>query len=165
MLRFTVIIVTRNRAAFLAETLVALGGLSYHGSWEALVVDNGSTDHTRAIVHRLAETFPVRLRYLSEPAGGKYSGLNVGIRAADGACIAATDDDAFPVADWLEHAHTALVADGTTSPADRSTLSGAAGGRAGSTPNPRPSPRFSGCRIMGPSLASTALMASPGRSG
>jgi len=112
MLRFTVIIVTRDRAASLAETLVALSGLSYHGSWEALVVDNGSTDHTRAVVHRLAETFPVRLRYLSEPAGGKYSGLNAGIRAADGACIAATDDDAFPVGDWLEHAHTALVADG-----------------------------------------------------
>ena len=112
MLRFTVIIVTRDRAASLAETLVALSGLSYHGSWEALVVDNGSTDHTRAVVHRLAETFPVRLRYFSEPAGGKYSGLNAGIRAADGACIAATDDDAFPVGDWLEHAHTALVADG-----------------------------------------------------
>ena len=67
MLRFTIIIVTRDRAASLAETLVALSGLSYHGSWEALVVDNGSTDHTRAVVHRLAETFPVRLRYLPSP--------------------------------------------------------------------------------------------------
>ena len=104
MLDFTVIVVTHNRAAILAETLAALSRLSFRGSWEALVIDNTSQDDTRRVVARTAQHFPVPLRYHFESRPGKYWALNAGIGMAAGAHIAATDDDAYPQPDWLERA-------------------------------------------------------------
>ena len=104
MVDFTVLVVTHNRAATLRDTLGALAALHERPSWELLVVDNASTDSTREVVARAAETFPVRVRYQYEPVPGKYAALNRGIRAADGRFIAATDDDALPREDWLEKA-------------------------------------------------------------
>ena len=50
--------------------------------WEAIVVDNNSTDDTRAVVERHVAGFPVPLRYLFEAAQGRSSALNAGIAAA-----------------------------------------------------------------------------------
>lgn len=101
---FTVIVVTHNRADVLRDTLAALSRLAYAGSWEALVVDNNSTDATPDIVTQAQSTFPVPLRYLFVGRPGKYGALNAGIDQAQGAWIAATDDDAFPEPDWLTRA-------------------------------------------------------------
>jgi glucosyl-dolichyl phosphate glucuronosyltransferase len=108
MLAFTVIVVTHNRARLLEGTLRALAQLTYHKPWEVIVVDNNSTDETRELVARITPGFPVPLRYLFERTPGKYFAFNAGIRAARGACIAATDDDAYPAADWLERADAGL---------------------------------------------------------
>jgi glucosyl-dolichyl phosphate glucuronosyltransferase len=105
---FTVIVVTHNRAAMLRDTLGALAKLTYAGPWEVLVVDNGSTDDTRAVAERMAHGYPVVLRYLHESTPGKYFALNTGIRAAQGSLIAATDDDAYPAPDWLTRARDGL---------------------------------------------------------
>jgi glycosyltransferase involved in cell wall biosynthesis len=88
----------------LRKTLAALSGLTYSGEWEAMVVDNNSTDHTRACVEEAQPLFPVPLRYHFEPTPGKYWALNSGIRISRGGFIAATDDDACPRRDWLERA-------------------------------------------------------------
>ena len=60
----TVLIATYNRAALLDETLASLRRLrvSPRLRWEAIVVDNNSTDGTRAVVERHARDFPVTLR-------------------------------------------------------------------------------------------------------
>jgi glycosyltransferase involved in cell wall biosynthesis len=81
-----------------------LSRLSYRGTWEVLVVDNNSSDDTRERVRQSQGDFPVPLRYLFAPQPGKYWGMNTGIGAAHGTFIAATDDDAFPEADWLDRA-------------------------------------------------------------
>lgn len=104
MLEFSVIVVTHNRAALLGETLAALARMTCRAPWEALVVDNNSTDTTKGVVERAARDFPVPLRYLFEERPGKYWALNKGITHADGRYIAATDDDAFPEPDWLDRA-------------------------------------------------------------
>ena len=101
---FTVVVVTHNRAELLRDTLRALSQLSYAGAWETLVVDNNSTDATRDVVARARPYFPVLLRYLFEARPGKYNAFNAGIRVAEGAFIAATDDDAYPERDWLHRA-------------------------------------------------------------
>lgn len=107
-MRFTVIIVTRNRAASLAEALAALSRTVTHEPWEVIVADNGSTDDTRSVVQSAARGYPVPLRYLHAPGGGKYAALNAAIGEAAGDVIAATDDDAVVGPEWLDRAGAAL---------------------------------------------------------
>jgi len=72
--------------------------------WDAIVIDNNSTDGTRAVVERHIAGFPVALRYLFEPRQGRSSALNAGIAAARGSVLAFTDDDVRVVNGWLDAA-------------------------------------------------------------
>jgi glycosyltransferase involved in cell wall biosynthesis len=101
---FSVIVVTHNRASLLEKTLEALARMTCRVRWEVLVVDNNSTDETRAVVTAAVETFPIPLRYVFEGTPGKYWALNTGIAEARGQYLAATDDDAYPEPDWLDRA-------------------------------------------------------------
>jgi glucosyl-dolichyl phosphate glucuronosyltransferase len=105
---FSIIIPTYNRADELRETIRSIAGLVVNGSWELLVADNKSTDNTRAVVEDARAGFPAELRYLYEPEQGRYAALNSGIRAARGAIIATTDDDARVEPDWLDRAAAGL---------------------------------------------------------
>jgi glucosyl-dolichyl phosphate glucuronosyltransferase len=102
----TVLIPTYNRAALLDETLASIRALRVRTGrlWEVFVVDNNSTDHTRAVVERHARDFPVALRYLLEPRQGRSSALNAGIAASEAAVIAMTDDDVRVEPGWLDAA-------------------------------------------------------------
>ena len=105
---FSIVIPTYNRADELRETIRSIGKLAVAGDWELLVVDNRSTDHTRAVVEEESAAFPVPLRYLHEAEQGRYAALNTGIRAAQGDIIATTDDDARVAPDWLTRAAAGL---------------------------------------------------------
>lgn len=106
----TVLIPTYNRARLLDETLASLRGLRVRAgrTWNAIVVDNNSSDDTRAVVERHARDFPVPLRYLFEARQGRSSALNTGLAAADGAIVAMTDDDVRVDEGWLDAACDAL---------------------------------------------------------
>jgi glycosyltransferase involved in cell wall biosynthesis len=69
---------------------------------EAVVVDNGSTDDTWAVLQRLeAELDDPRLRLVRrEVNAGPSGGRNAGWRAARGVVVAFTDDDCVPHDDW-----------------------------------------------------------------
>jgi glycosyltransferase involved in cell wall biosynthesis len=110
----TVLIATYNRARFLDATLASLRGLQMPPArrWDVIVVDNNSSDDTRAVVERHARDFPVRLRYLFEGAQGRSSALNAGIAASDGTVIAMTDDDVRVEPQWLDAACEALLGGG-----------------------------------------------------
>ncbi|HET7694288.1 MAG TPA: glycosyltransferase family A protein [Vicinamibacterales bacterium] len=105
---YSVVIATYNRAEDLRGTLESLAALRPDGDWEAIVVDNNSTDDTRAVVEAAARRFPVSLRYIFEPEQGRSPALNAGIRAARGAVVATTDDDVRVEPDWLTRAGEAL---------------------------------------------------------
>ena len=107
----TVLIPTYNRAALLDETLQSLRGLRVRPgrSWNVIVVDNNSSDETRAVVERQAQDFAVPLRYLFEGKQGRSSALNAGIAAADGAIVAMTDDDVRVDEGWLDAACATLL--------------------------------------------------------
>jgi glucosyl-dolichyl phosphate glucuronosyltransferase len=109
-MKFSIIIPTYNRADELRETIRSIARLTVVGDWELLVVDNKSTDHTRAVVEEERVLFPAPLRYLFEPEQGRYAALNTGIRAAKGSIIATTDDDARVEPDWLTQAANGLEA-------------------------------------------------------
>jgi len=107
----TVLIATYNRAALLDETLASIRRMRVTKGrrWEVLVVDNNSTDDTRAVVERQARDFPVPLRYLFEARQGRSSALNAGIAASAAPVIAMTDDDVRIEEGWLDAACEALL--------------------------------------------------------
>lgn len=108
----SVLIATYNRAALLDETLTSLGRMpvSPRRSWEVLVIDNNSSDNTRATVERHQQTFPVTLRYLFEARQGRSSALNTGITQAAGRVLVFTDDDVRVQDGWLDAACEPLLA-------------------------------------------------------
>ena len=110
MIQATLLIATYNRAELLDETLTSIRALRVRTGrqWDVIVVDNNSTDGTRAVVERQARDFPVPLRYLFEGHQGRSSALNTGIAAASGDVIAMTDDDVRVETGWLEAACVAL---------------------------------------------------------
>lgn len=81
---------TRNRCGVLAETLTRLAALPDRG-FEVVVVDNGSTDDTVAVVR----CYPgVRLIQLGENRAA--AARNLGAEAARGNLLLMLDDDSWP---------------------------------------------------------------------
>jgi glycosyltransferase involved in cell wall biosynthesis len=107
----TVLIATYNRAALLDETLAWLARMRVSPTltWDVIVVDNNSSDGTRAVVERHIPNFPVRLQYLFERAQGRSSALNTGIAQASGEVLVFTDDDVRVVDGWLDAATRPLM--------------------------------------------------------
>lgn len=99
-----VIIPTFNREALLARALDSLRSARVPSGLEVrvLVVDNASTDGTRALVRRESDRFGGRLQYLFEPTPGKPYALNSGIGATDGELIGLIDDDEEIDNGWFE---------------------------------------------------------------
>jgi len=97
----TVIICTRNRADSLGRTLDSLVRASRHvaAEWELVVVDNGSTDHTPAMVANFDGRLPIRR--VPQPVAGLSNARNAGVEAASGAYILWTDDDVIVDEQWL----------------------------------------------------------------
>jgi glycosyltransferase involved in cell wall biosynthesis len=98
----TVLICTYNRAYDLGRTLASLARINTRLSWDVMVVDNNSSDHTGDVVQTCARSFPVQLHYLFEGRQGKSNALNTGMTHARGRIIAFTDDDVEVPADWLD---------------------------------------------------------------
>jgi glycosyltransferase involved in cell wall biosynthesis len=84
----SVIIPTFNRAAFLREAIDSVLAQT-EKDFELIVVDDGSTDHTRELVAKYGD----RLRYFSQPNAGASAARNCGIRHAAGKFITFLDSD------------------------------------------------------------------------
>ena len=99
----SIIVCTYNRAESLRDTLRALQALKSSASrnWEVVVVDNNSSDHTRAVVEEAQRDWPL-LRYEFEIQQGLSHARNHGIACARGEVLLFTDDDVLPEPDWLE---------------------------------------------------------------
>lgn len=100
----SVVIATRNRAEQLRGCLGALRLNPPPPGWsvEVLVVDNGSTDATAAVVaSERAVGGRLSVRYLLELRRGKAFAVNAGTAAAGGTIVAFLDDDVTVEAGWL----------------------------------------------------------------
>jgi glycosyltransferase involved in cell wall biosynthesis len=96
----TVLFTTYNRAKTLPEVLGAYCALEPPaGGWKVVIVDNGSTDHTKDIIAAYGHRLP--LTYLYEPKQGKNVALNTGLSSLSGDLVVLTDDDVLPRSDWL----------------------------------------------------------------
>lgn len=101
--RLSVIIATWNRAASLAEALSSIEKLEVPPtiSWEVFIVDNNSTDDTKAVCQKFVRQNPGRFHYLFEQRQGQSCALNTGIENAQGEILVFTDDDITVDKHWL----------------------------------------------------------------
>ncbi len=96
----SVIFATRNREGLLAQTLAHLmRQMVGDVVWELLVVDNGSTDRTPAVLAEAVERLP--LVALHEPSPGKNRALNRALAVARGELLIFTDDDVIADPAWV----------------------------------------------------------------
>jgi succinoglycan biosynthesis protein ExoM len=83
-------------------------------SYEIVVIDNGSTAPTRAVVTEIAATSLVPIRYVREDAKGLAQARNRGVREAWGNWLAFFDDDQLAEPNWLKELRsTASVTEAT----------------------------------------------------
>ncbi|TFG89557.1 MAG: glycosyltransferase, partial [Gemmatimonadales bacterium] len=82
---FSVLVPTHNQAELLPATLDSLLAQTCP-YWEAVVVDDGSTDSTPEVVAAYARRDP-RIRAVRKPTGGTASALNAGLLQAQGEWI------------------------------------------------------------------------------
>lgn len=99
----SVIVPTRNRGHLLGRALRSLFDQSADaGSYEVLVVDNGSTDRTRAVADEAFGTAPEHgTRYVYEPVPGLLAGRHRGVAETDAELLVFVDDDIVASPGWL----------------------------------------------------------------
>jgi cellulose synthase/poly-beta-1,6-N-acetylglucosamine synthase-like glycosyltransferase len=92
----SVIIPTFNRSARIGYCLEALRRQKGAAAFEVIVVDDGSTDATLAVLRGFPE-----VRVISQSNAGPAVARNRGVQAATGEIVVFTDDDCEPFPDWL----------------------------------------------------------------
>jgi glycosyltransferase involved in cell wall biosynthesis len=97
----SVVICTWNRADLLRATLEQMCNLRIPSgvSWELLVVNNNSTDHTDSVIASYVGRLPIR--GLVEPRQGVCPAANCALAAAKGDLIIWTADDVLVDSEWL----------------------------------------------------------------
>jgi glycosyltransferase involved in cell wall biosynthesis len=98
----SILVATRNRAGALEQCLDSILADSSQSARELIVVDNGSTDETRAVVMAAAARAPWPVIYLFEPRPGRSGALNRAIPVARAAILVFTDDDVVVHDGWAD---------------------------------------------------------------
>ena len=104
MPRVSVIVPAYNAAPFLRDALESVLRQTYT-DWEVVVVDDGSTDRTQAVIEETAPAFHGRLRCICQENRGTAAARNAAIAASSGELIALLDADDI----WLEKRLEACV--------------------------------------------------------
>lgn len=97
----SIVICTRDRASQLRGTLDSLMAMKTELNWEAILVDNASTDETADVIRMASERQP-RIRYLREERVGLGAARERGWRAARSSLLSFTDDDCYVAADYVD---------------------------------------------------------------
>lgn len=101
-MKITVFTPTYNRAYIMENLYRSLQRQTYH-DFEWLIVDDGSTDDTEAVVSKWKQennAFPIR--YYKKENGGKCRAINYGVDRAEGELFFNVDSDDYLTDDALE---------------------------------------------------------------
>lgn len=93
----SVVIPAYNCSKSIRRTLEAMGRQTYSGPIEVIVVDDGSTDDSAAVIKTFFE-----VKYIFQKNAGPATARNRGAREAQGEFIFFTDSDCVPQSDWIE---------------------------------------------------------------
>lgn len=82
----TVFTPTYNRAHLIGTLYESLCRQSFR-DFEWLVVDDGSTDHTEAVISQFKAEERIFIRYIWQENGGKHRAINRGVQEAAGRTV------------------------------------------------------------------------------
>jgi hypothetical protein len=94
----SILLPTFNRARFLDAAFEAIAAQTFT-NWELIIVDDGSTDDTAAVVDRWRATIVQPIVYVRQPNGGPYAARNTALDHATRDYVAFYDSDDL----WLPH--------------------------------------------------------------
>ena len=98
----TVIIPMLHAAGYISVQLDALAKQDYGGTWELILVDNGSNDRTVDIARERTRLFPVPVTHLlANDVVGSSHARNLGIRHARGELLCFCDADDRVYVNWI----------------------------------------------------------------
>ena len=108
--RVSVIVPAYNAAVYLPYAIDGVLAQSYP-DWEIVIVDDGSTDDTRAVVDSYRPKLSDKLQFIYQSNRGLAAARNIGIRAARGEFIALLDADDVWLPYRLERGVSVMDAD------------------------------------------------------
>ncbi|MBV8688520.1 MAG: glycosyltransferase, partial [Candidatus Eremiobacteraeota bacterium] len=94
-MQITVIIASKDRAAYLDQALRALSEQIGDPAFDVIVVDNGSSDATPQVVEHAREAYGFEISYLYEERPNRAAARNRGIATAQGELALFIDDDVW----------------------------------------------------------------------
>src|SRR4051794_8350515 len=100
-MELTLVIPTRDRRAVVLETMGRLARQEGSVAFEAIVVDDGSTDGTADAVEQVAAAQPFEVTVIRRAGGGPAAARNRGMDAARAPVCLFLNDDAWPRADLV----------------------------------------------------------------
>lgn len=102
--RVSVVIPVFNKAKWIEETLTSVLHQSYK-DWEAIIVDDGSTDNSLSVIRAFTDHNPGVWKIISQKNQGQCKARNVGIEHSSGEYVAFLDGDDL----WAENKLEAQV--------------------------------------------------------
>ena len=90
--KVSIVLPTYNRADYLPNALAAIHAQTYT-NWELIVVDDGSTDHTDALLSEWQSQLGAKLKIIRQANQGAYAARNAGVRSCSCEFIAFYDSD------------------------------------------------------------------------
>ena len=105
MTKYSVIMSTYNRAAYLRQAVDSVLGQTFR-DFEMIVCDDGSTDNTQAIL----DSYGGRIRTVRGPHKGTGAGLNSALALAQGDFVSILDSDDLWMPWTLEHVNAVVAA-------------------------------------------------------
>lgn len=97
----TVITPTYNRASKLPALYLSLVQQT-SDNFEWVIVDDGSTDNTEAVISSFINENKIKIRYLKKENGGKHTALNAGIKTIDSVLTFIVDSDDTLTSDAIQ---------------------------------------------------------------
>ncbi|MBR3979855.1 MAG: glycosyltransferase family 2 protein [Bacteroidales bacterium] len=96
-MRFSIIIPTYNRAAFLPKAIESVLNQTYT-DWELIIVDDGSTDNTKDVVSQYSDS---RITYIYQENAERSVARNNGIAHSVGEYVLFLDSDDYYLSNFL----------------------------------------------------------------
>ncbi|WP_210529335.1 glycosyltransferase family 2 protein [Rubellimicrobium arenae] len=129
----SVVINNYNYGTYLGSAIESALGQDYDGIVQTIVVDDGSTDHSRQVLSQYAG----RITAVLKENGGQASALNAGVRASSGDILCFLDADDW----WAPGKLTSVVAEFRSDPRCSLVYHRLQPVRADGTPTLKPIPR------------------------
>lgn len=102
-MEISIVIPTKNRAEMLRVLLCNIAAQPFSkDQYEVIVIDNGSTDHTRNVCAEIRKNELPNMRYIYDARPGLHVGRNRGLLESRADIVAYLDDDELPFPHWIE---------------------------------------------------------------